>query len=56
MTDRSSITLYSGGHKGAEAEFGSLAERWGIQEVNFSFEGHTIERTRGVRGADPGRA
>ena len=49
MTDRSNITLYSGGHKGAEAEFGRLAERWGIQEVNFSFEGHDIERDRGVR-------
>jgi len=43
------FTLYSGGHKGTEAEFGKLAERWGIQEVNFSFEGHNIERTRGVR-------
>ena len=53
MTDRSNITLYSGGHKGAEAEFGMLAERWGIQEVNFSFEGHTTERTRGVRVLGP---
>ena len=49
MTDRSNITLYSGGHKGAEAELGRLADRWGIQEVNFSFEGHDIERDRGVR-------
>ncbi len=49
MTDRSHITLYSGGHKGAESEFGRLAEAWGIQEVNFSFEGHSIERSRGVR-------
>jgi hypothetical protein len=49
MTDRSHITLYSGGHKGAESEFGRLAEAWGIQEVNFSFEGHAIERSRGVR-------
>jgi len=49
MSDRSQITLYSGGHKGAESEFGKLAERWGIQEVNFSFEGHGTERTRGVR-------
>ena len=49
MTDRSHITLYSGGHKGAESEFGRLAQTWGIQEVNFSFEGHRIERTRGVR-------
>jgi hypothetical protein len=53
MTDRADITLYSGGHKGAESEFGRLAERWGIQEINFSFEGHTIERTRGVRVLGP---
>jgi len=53
MTDRSDITLYSGGHRGAEAEFGSLAERWGIKEVNFSFEGRTIERTRGVQTLAP---
>jgi hypothetical protein len=49
MADRSHITLYSGGHKGAESEFGQLAEAWGIQEVNFSFEGHATERSRGVR-------
>jgi len=49
MTDRSHITVYSGGHKGSEAEFGRLAETWGLQEVNFSFEGHHPERTRGVR-------
>jgi hypothetical protein len=49
MKDRSHITLYSGGHKGTESEFGRLSESWGIQEVNFSFEGHAIERTRGVR-------
>jgi len=47
MTDRSHITLYSGGHKGTESEFGRLAEEWGIQEVNFSFEGHVVERSRG---------
>jgi len=49
MTDVSKTTLYSGGHKGAEAEFGKLAEAWKISEVNFSFEGHTPERTRGVK-------
>ncbi len=49
MIDRSEVTLYSGGHKGAEAEFGKLAEEWGIAEVNFSFEGHQMERTRGIR-------
>jgi hypothetical protein len=49
MTDISKITLYSGGHKGAEAEFGLLAEAWHMKEVNISFEGHNAERTRGVR-------
>jgi hypothetical protein len=49
MTDISKITLYSGGHKGAEAEFGKLAETWRMKEVNISFEGHNAERTRGVR-------
>ena len=53
MTARSHFTLYSGGHKGAESEFGRLAETWGIQEVNFSFEGHPIERSRGVRILSP---
>ena len=53
MKDRSHITLYSGGHKGAEAEFGKLSERWGIQEVNFSFEGHNLDRARGVRMLSP---
>ncbi|HUI27302.1 MAG TPA: hypothetical protein VL403_14565 [Candidatus Kryptonia bacterium] len=41
--------LYSGGLKGAEAGFGAMAERHGIEEVNFTFDGHQIERTRGVR-------
>ena len=41
--------LFSGGAPGAEAEFGACAERHGIEEVNFTFEGHNIVRTRGVR-------
>jgi hypothetical protein len=41
--------LYSGGLKGAEAAFGAAAERYGVEEVNFTFEGHRVERTRGVR-------
>ncbi|MCG6878953.1 MAG: hypothetical protein LJE96_07390 [Deltaproteobacteria bacterium] len=49
MTDISKITLYSGGHKGAESEFGKLAEAWNIKEVNISFEGHDAERIRGVQ-------
>jgi len=41
--------LFSGGIKGAEAEFGANAERFGIEEVNFTFEGHSIIRQRGLR-------
>ena len=41
--------LFSGGAPGAEAEFGACAERHGIEEVNFTFDGHTIARRRGVR-------
>ena len=41
--------LFSGGATGAEAEFGALAERRGIDEVNFTFDGHNAVRHRGVR-------
>lgn len=41
--------LFSGGIKGAEAEFGANAEKFGIEEVNFTFEGHAIVRRRGLR-------
>ena len=41
--------VFSGGVKGAEAEFASLAEEFEIEEVNFTFEGHQILRKRGVR-------
>ena len=41
--------LYSGSANGAEAEFGRVAERHGVQEVNYGFEGHQMERVRGVR-------
>jgi hypothetical protein len=41
--------LFSGGAAGAEAGFGSCAEQHGIEEVNFTFDGHTIARHRGVR-------
>jgi hypothetical protein len=40
--------LYSGGVNGAEAEFGLQAEKAGAQEVNFTFEGHKVNRTRGI--------
>jgi hypothetical protein len=41
--------LYSGGAAGAEAVFGAAAERHGLDEVNFTFEGHCDVRRRGVR-------
>ncbi|CAK7070684.1 MAG: hypothetical protein DELT_01862 [Desulfovibrio sp.] len=49
MLTSKDCTLFSGGAAGTEAFFGSLAEQYGIQEVNFSFEGHQVERTRGLR-------
>jgi hypothetical protein len=41
--------LFSGGARGAEAQFGDCAERHGVEEVNFTFDDHKIERHRGVR-------
>jgi hypothetical protein len=41
--------LFSGAAAGAESAFGEAAERHGIEEVNFTFEGHNDERTRGIR-------
>jgi hypothetical protein len=49
MTTPEHYTLFSGGAPGAEAEFGANAERWGLDEVNFGFEGHVVARTRGMR-------
>jgi len=43
----SDCTLYSGGANGAEALFGEEAEKWGVHEVNFTFDGHKQARTRG---------
>lgn len=49
----SEYTLFSGGAQGTEAEFGRLAEQYGIQEVTYTFEGHKIERSRGLRVLTP---
>ena len=49
MLNPKNCILYSGGAQGAEEEFGKQAEKYGIQEVNYSFDGHKIERTRGMR-------
>ena len=44
-----SFTLLANGAAGSEAEFGACAERWGLQEVNFTFEGRgPIARSRGL--------
>lgn len=50
---RNAYTLLSGGAAGAEAEFGACAERWGVTELNFTFEGRKVERTRGLVSLGP---
>lgn len=47
--DKADFILFSGGANGAEAAFGENAERYGIEEVNFTFEGHARVRQRGLR-------
>ena len=49
MLKREDVILFSGGAQGAEAAFGECAESFGIEEVNFSFDGHKPARTRGLR-------
>jgi len=46
---RGAAILFSGGAAGAEAAFGASAESHGVEEVNFTFDGHKIARQRGVR-------
>jgi hypothetical protein len=48
MIKPSECTLYSGGHAGAESFFGECAEKWGVKEVTFSYEGHFIKREKNV--------
>ena len=51
---RTLAMLHSGGHKGAEAEFGRTAESHGIPQVTVSFQGHTMAYENNVKvlGAD----
>ena len=49
MMNPSECILFSGGAAGAEAAFGACAEHHAVEEVNFTFEGHTLARHRGVR-------
>ena len=53
MLDPKDCVLHSGGARGAEAEFGACAEEYGVQEVNYSFEGHQTEREHGLRMLTP---
>ncbi len=53
MTNATRPRLISGGHKGAEAEFGRAARRWGIEQTTLSFEGHTMEWPVAVRVLTP---
>ena len=50
--DKHEARLFSGGHKGAEAEFGRAAESWGIPETTISFEGHAMEHAGEVEMLD----
>lgn len=52
MPHRREQHIYHGGHKGAEAEFGRAAEKWGLTETTYSFEGHQMERARNVEVLD----
>lgn len=45
--DPKECCLYSGGVKGAEHYFGDCAQRWGLNEMNFTFEGHQQANSRG---------
>ncbi|MBX3043659.1 MAG: hypothetical protein KIT33_02895 [Candidatus Kapabacteria bacterium] len=49
MVKKEDAILFSGAAPGAEAHFGTTAEKFGIEEVNFSFEGHEHSRLRGIR-------
>ncbi|MFT4621472.1 MAG: hypothetical protein ACI8PZ_000124 [Myxococcota bacterium] len=42
-------SLFSGGARGSEETFGVAAERWGVREVHFTFEGHKQARTVGTQ-------
>jgi hypothetical protein len=53
MTHSDQFTFYGGGHRGTETEFGRQAEQFGINEVNYSFEGHQPARDKGLTILSP---
>lgn len=48
MTAKENYTLYSGGLKGAETAFGEAAEKWSINDVNFTFTGQKTNRQKNL--------
>jgi hypothetical protein len=46
-------TLFSGGAAGSEAAFGEAAERYGVREVHFTFDGHKQSRAVGSQLLSP---
>ena len=54
MPNQSKPVLLSGGHKGAEAEFGRAAKEHGIDQVTYSFAGHAMEWSENARVLDDG--
>lgn len=48
LMSNQAYTIYSGGLKGAEETFGKYAQKHGINEVNFSFNGHTPSRDKNI--------
>lgn len=49
MLEPAKVTICTGGHRGTEEYFGKAAEKWGLHEVTFSFDGHAISRDTGLR-------
>jgi len=46
MIKSEDCTIYHGGLKGAETVFGEQAEKFGVSEVIFSFDGHKLNRDK----------
>ncbi len=49
MKDCSKIKFFSGGLKGAETAFGENAEKWGVNEITFSFQANELTRKKNVK-------
>ena len=52
MHPSTDLHLVHGGHKGSEAAFGEIAEKYGISETTLSFTGHCMERSVNVEVLD----